>query len=127
MVSNKHAALLKIALSFFGTQSETVSHAKISEFFACEQKNLFLKDWSKKNSVKDKNCWFYYLKIFWKFQILKKALQRPKSLKNLKNNSQKNFNFFWPFYTGSKNIINKKGLFYARFFEFEEFSIVPFF
>ena len=25
------------------------------------------------------------------------------------------------------NFINKKGLFYAKFFEFEEFSIVPFF
>jgi hypothetical protein len=31
------------------------------------------------------------------------------------------------FYTGRKNFINKKGLFYAKFFEFEEFSIVPFF
>jgi hypothetical protein len=31
------------------------------------------------------------------------------------------------FYTGRKNFINKKGLFYAKFSEFEEFSIVPFF
>ena len=31
------------------------------------------------------------------------------------------------FYTGRKNFINKKGLFYAKFFEFEESSIVPFF
>ena len=34
---------------------------------------------------------------------------------------------FGRFYTGRKNFINKKGLFYAKFFEFEEFSIVPFF
>ena len=31
------------------------------------------------------------------------------------------------FYLGGRNVINKKGLFYAKFFEFEEFSIVPFF
>ena len=28
---------------------------------------------------------------------------------------------------GGKNFTNKKGLFYAKFFEFEEFSIEPFF
>ena len=28
---------------------------------------------------------------------------------------------------GKKKFINKKGLFYANFFEFEEFYIVPFF
>jgi hypothetical protein len=28
---------------------------------------------------------------------------------------------------GRKSFINKKGLFYAKFFEFEEFSIEPFF
>jgi hypothetical protein len=31
------------------------------------------------------------------------------------------------FYAGGKNFTNKKGLFYAKFFEFEEFSIEPFF
>jgi hypothetical protein len=31
------------------------------------------------------------------------------------------------FYAGGKKFTNKKGLFYAKFFEFEEFSIEPFF
>ena len=31
------------------------------------------------------------------------------------------------FYAGGRNFINKKGLFYAKVFEFEEFSIEPFF
>jgi hypothetical protein len=31
------------------------------------------------------------------------------------------------FYAGGRNVINKKGLFYAKFFEFEEFTIEPFF
>ena len=31
------------------------------------------------------------------------------------------------FYAGGKKFTNKKGLFYAKFFEFEEFSIKPFF
>ena len=58
-------------------------------------------------------------------------------------NHKKNFRFFFAvflrfllvlaffslgyFYAGGTNFINKKGLFYAKFFEFEEFSIVPFF
>jgi hypothetical protein len=37
---------------------------------------------------------------------------------------KKNFNFFlfMHFYLGGRNFINKRGLFYAKFFEFEEFS-----
>jgi hypothetical protein len=31
------------------------------------------------------------------------------------------------FYTGRRNVTNKKGLFYSKFFEFEEFLIEPFF
>ena len=31
------------------------------------------------------------------------------------------------FYAGGKKFTNKKGLFYAKFFELEEFSIEPFF
>ena len=31
------------------------------------------------------------------------------------------------FYAGGKKFTNKKGLVYAKFFEFEKFSIVPFF
>ena len=50
-----------------------------------------------------------------------------KKQKNLKNNEKKTFFLFGRFYTGRKNFINEKGLFYAKFFEFEEFSIVPFF
>ena len=34
---------------------------------------------------------------------------------------------FRRFYTGKKNVCNKNCLFYAKFFEFEEFSMVPFF
>ena len=90
--------------------------SKIFYFWTIEVKN---------NSVKDTNCWFYYLKMFWKFQILKKLLKRAKTLKNLKKTV--NFFLFRRFYTGRKNFTNKKGLFYAKFFEFEEFSIVPFF
>jgi hypothetical protein len=52
---------------------------------------------------------------------LKKVLKRAKTLKNLKKNSEKKLHFFLfsRFYTGRKNFINKKGLFYAKFFEFE--------
>ena len=40
---------------------------------------------------------------------------------------KKTFFLFGRFYTGRKNFINEKGLFYAKIFEFEEFSIIPFF
>ena len=44
---------------------------------------------------------------------MKKALKPAKTLKKQRR--------------GRENFINKKGLFYAKFFEFEEFSIEPFF
>jgi hypothetical protein len=37
------------------------------------------------------------------------------------------FFLFMRFYLGGRNVINKKGLFCAKYFEFEEFTIVPFF
>ena len=52
-------------------------------------KNFVAEQLKKKNRVKDRNCWFYYLKMFHKFQILKKALKRAKNLKNLKNRGKK--------------------------------------
>jgi hypothetical protein len=44
-----------------------------------------------------------------------------KMSKNLKKPAKKKFNFFLfrRFYAGGKNFTNKKGLFYANFFEFE--------
>ena len=52
---------------------------------------------------------------------MKKVLKQEKKSKNLKKTAKKNFNFFLlrRFYAGGKNFINKKGLFYAKFFEFE--------
>jgi hypothetical protein len=50
------------------------------------------------------------------FKVKRRRKKRVKS-------RQKNFNFFFMrFYLGGRNVINKKGLFYAKFFEFEEFS-----
>ena len=59
--------------------------------------------------------------MFSKFQILKKALKRAKTLKNPKKTAKKNFNFFLfgRFYTGRKNVFNKNCLFYPKFFESE--------
>jgi hypothetical protein len=45
----------------------------ISEFFACEQKNLYLNDLSKRIVSKTKNADFYYLKMFLKGAMDKKA------------------------------------------------------
>ena len=48
--------------------------------------------------------------------------------KNLKKTAKKTSIFLcMRFYTGRKNFYNKNCLFDAKFFEFEEFSIVPFF
>jgi hypothetical protein len=57
---------------------------------------------------------------------LKKALKRAKTLKKSK---KKTSSFFCLAAYTPEEIISliKKGLFYAKFFEFEEFSIVPFF
>ena len=59
-----------------------------------------------------------FLRVSKTFQISKKALKRAKTLKK---NSEKKLKFFLytHFYWGGKNFINKKGLFYAKFFEFE--------
>jgi hypothetical protein len=48
------------------------------------------------------------------FKVKRRRKKRVKS-------REKNFNFFlfMHFYLGGKNFINKKGLFYAKFFEFE--------
>ena len=54
------------------------------------------------------------------------APKRAKTSKNLKKTA-KIFFLYVRFYWGGKNFINKKDLFYAKFFEFEEFSIAPFF
>jgi hypothetical protein len=48
------------------------------------------------NNVKNTKCLFYYLKIIQKFQILKKALKRAKTLKK----QQKKPNFFQNHYWG---------------------------
>ena len=56
---------------------------------------------------------------------MKKALRRTKTLKKQRKKLQ--LFFVWTLLHGEKNFINKKGLFYAKFFEFEEFSMVPFF
>ena len=52
-----------------------------------------------------------------------------KTSKNLKKHKKKTSFLFslGCFYAGGTNFIIKKGLFYAKFFEFEEFSIEPFF
>ena len=53
-----------------------------------------------------------------------------KTSKNLKKTAKKNFKFFFVYALlmgGGKNFINKNCLFDAKFFEFEEFTIAPFF
>ena len=47
----------------------------------------------------------------------------------MENQEKKTSNFFLllRFYTGRQNVTNKSCLFYAKFFEFEEFSIESFF
>ena len=48
--------------------------------------------------------------------------------KKVKNLEKKNFNFlFMRFYLERRNVTNKKSLFYANFFEFEEFFYPSFF
>ena len=95
------------------------SHAKISQFFACEQEFFFLNDWSRKIASKAKIA----------VSNFENSAKMIKNIKNPYKNSKKTFNFFLfrRFYTGRKNFNYKKSLFYAKFFEFEEFSIVPFF
>jgi hypothetical protein len=60
---------------------------------------------------------------------MKSGWKAKKRWKKRVKSREKNFNFFlfMHFYLGGRNVINKKGLFYAKFFEFEEFTIGPFF
>ena len=63
---------------------------------------------------------FYIWKVVWKL--------KEDSTKRVKSR-EKNLNFFclMHFYLGGKIFVHKKCLFYAKFFEFEMFSIEPFF
>ena len=54
------------------------------------------------------------------------APKRAKTSKNLKKTA-KIFFLYVRFYLGGKNFINKKDLFYAKFFELEESTIEKFF
>ena len=60
---------------------------------------------------------------------MKSGLKVKRRQKKEGKSREKNFKFFFNinFYLGVSCVNNKKGLFYAKFFEFEEFSIVPFF
>ena len=62
-----------------------------------------------------KGNFFLYMKSG--FKVKRRRKKRVKS-------RQKNFKkfLFMRFYLGGRNVINKKGLFDAKFFEFEEFS-----
>ena len=48
-----------------------------------------------------------------------KVKRRLKKTVKSREKKTSNFFLFTRFYTGRKNVINKKGLFYAKFFEFE--------
>ena len=56
---------------------------------------------------------------------MKKPLNRAKTLKKQRKKLQ--IFFCVGAFTQEENFINKKDLFYAKFFGFEEFSIEPFF
>ena len=60
---------------------------------------------------------------------MKKGLKGKRKREKSGKSREKNFNFFLftRFYTERINVTNKSCLFDAKFFEFEEFSIVPFF
>ena len=60
---------------------------------------------------------------------MKSGLKVKRRRKNRVKSRGKNFKFFLltRFYTGRRNATNKSCLFDAKFFEFEEFSIDPFF
>ena len=51
-------------------------------YFRVSAKNFISEGLKKKNSVKDKNYCLYHLKMFSKFQILKKSAKTSKNLKN---------------------------------------------
>ena len=58
------------------------------------------------------------------FLYMKSGFKVKRRRKKKVKSREKNFKFilFMHFYLGGRNFINKKGLFYAKFFEFEEFS-----
>ena len=60
---------------------------------------------------------------------MKRGLKVERRRKKSEKSREKNFNLFlfMRFYLERRNVTNKKGVFYANFFEFEEFSIVSFF
>jgi hypothetical protein len=70
-----------------------------------------------------------YKNVLKNFNFEKGTKTSKNEQKSKKKNSEKNFNFFlyMRFYWGGKKIINKKGLFYDIFFEFEVKSYSPFF
>jgi hypothetical protein len=55
-----------------------------------------------------------------------KVERRRKKVKNLEKKTS-NFFLFMRFYLERRNVTDKKGLFYAKFFEFEEFFHPSFF
>ena len=62
---------------------------------------------------------FYIWKVVWKLKEGgKKAENQEKKLQ---------FFLFMRFYTGRRNVNNKKGLFYVKFFDLKSFSIIFFF
>ena len=60
---------------------------------------------------------------------MKSGLKVERRRKKSEKSREKNFNFFlfMRFYLERRNVTNKKGLFYAKFFEFEEFFNPSFF
>ena len=60
---------------------------------------------------------------------MKSGLKVERRRKKSEKSREKNFKFFlfMRFYLERRNVTNKKGLFYAKFFEFEEFFYPSFF
>ena len=66
--------------------------------------------------------------MFSKFQILKKALKRAKTLKTLKKSEKKiKYFFVWTLLHGKEKCLFKNCLFYPKFFESEVKTFAPFF
>ena len=61
------------------------------------------------------------------FLYMKSGLKAKRRRKKSGKSREKTFFLFRRFYLQGCNATNKSCLFYAKFFEFEEFSIVPFF
>ena len=88
---------------------ENSSNSKNSEIFACEQKNLFLNDWSKK-IVSKKKLLILLFKNVLKISNFKKS---TKTSKNHKKTVKKTSNFFclYPFTREEKISLIKKACF----------------